>query len=89
MSSAEWWSPGHVLDDASCSNGNSLDSNCMVKCEAPYISYNPLKPYDAWKMQCKGANNPKWKNPSWSKRPDWGCYHCPEQQIIWKPRGLS
>ena len=81
----DWWSDGHVIE--SCTNSTAIDSSCRIKCESPWVSYNPSKPHDSWKIECKGKNNPKWKNPSWSKRPDWACYHCPEQQILWKPRG--
>merc|ERR1711935_1013979 len=79
-----WWTDVHSKVDCA---SDAINDQCEIECTAPWVTYNPEKPHEPWKAQCKTPANPQWKNPSWSKRPDNSCYYCPAQTVQTKPQG--
>ena len=74
INQAEWWTPGHETEI--CTDEENLGSVCKIKCNAPYVSFNPLKPHDKWSVECKKPKNPTWV-ASYTGRPSNTCYFCP------------
>ena len=73
LQNSEWWSVGHAVE--SCTDGTNVGSVCSVGCDEPYVSFNPQKPHDRWKVQCKRPKNPEWL--ALYTRPSNNCYFCP------------
>lgn len=77
LNTMDWYSEsGHVV--VSCSDGNNVDSICKLSCQAPYVSAVAGKPYDTFKVQCRGSD-PTWKNVKNASdtRENFTCVLCP------------